>query len=131
MSLKIYSKLTGEHPCRKAISINLLFKFIEIALRHGCSPVNLLYIFKNTFIKEHHRRAASVQRCFEKQVSKPGDAKIFQTFFHETFCDNTVKTFYSLIFILYTFTMSSFIILISISLDWPLYRNHSIGLRCK
>ena len=23
--------------------------FIEIALRHGCSPVNLLYIFKTPF----------------------------------------------------------------------------------
>ena len=33
-------KLTGEHPCRSAISIKLLCNFIEIALWHGCSPVN-------------------------------------------------------------------------------------------
>ena len=58
--LKIYSKFTGEHPCRRAFSINLQSKFIEIALRHGCSPVNLMYIFKNTFLKQHQWRGA----CF-------------------------------------------------------------------
>ena len=26
-------------------------KFIEITLRHGCSPVNLLHIFRTPFIK--------------------------------------------------------------------------------
>ena len=41
--LKICSKFTGEHPCRSAI--------FEIALRHGCSPVNLLHIFRTTFFK--------------------------------------------------------------------------------
>ena len=44
--LKICSKFTGEHPCRSAISIS---NFIEIALRHGCSPVNLLHIFRTCF----------------------------------------------------------------------------------
>ena len=43
--LKIYNKFTGEHPCQGAISIN----FIEIILRHGCSPVNLLRIFRTPF----------------------------------------------------------------------------------
>ena len=38
--LKICSKFTGEHPCR-----------IEIALRHGCSSVNLLHIFGTPFPK--------------------------------------------------------------------------------
>ena len=38
----------------RVILINLTCKLIEIALRHGCSPVNLLYIartplYKNTF----------------------------------------------------------------------------------
>ena len=42
---KICSKLTGEHPCRSAISIKLQSNFIEISLRHGCSPVNSLHIF--------------------------------------------------------------------------------------
>ena len=47
--LKIYNKYTGEHPCRSVISIKLLCNFIEIALRHGCSPVNLLHIFRTPF----------------------------------------------------------------------------------
>ena len=47
--LKICSKFTGVHPCRSAISIKLLCNFIEIALQHGCSPVNLLHIFRTPF----------------------------------------------------------------------------------
>ena len=34
----------GEHPCRSVISI-------EITLLHGCSPVNLLRIFRTLFYK--------------------------------------------------------------------------------
>ena len=49
--LKICSKFTGEHPCRSAISIKLLCNFIEITLRYGCSPVNLLHIFTTPFLK--------------------------------------------------------------------------------
>ena len=49
--LKICSKFTGEHPCRSAISIKLLCNFIEITLWHGCSPVNLLHIFRTPFYK--------------------------------------------------------------------------------
>ena len=37
--LKLCSKFTGEHPWRSAISITL---------RHECSPVNLLHIFRAT-----------------------------------------------------------------------------------
>ena len=33
------------------ISIKLLCNFIEIALRHGCSRVNLLHIFRIPFLK--------------------------------------------------------------------------------
>ena len=47
--LKICSEFTEETPCRSAISIKLLCNFIEIALRHGCSPVNLLHIFRTPF----------------------------------------------------------------------------------
>ena len=43
---KICGKFTGEHPCRSAISIKLQSNFIEIALRHGCSSVNLPHIFR-------------------------------------------------------------------------------------
>ena len=44
--LKICSKFTGEHPCWSVISVKLLYNFIEITLRHGCSRVNFLYIFR-------------------------------------------------------------------------------------
>ena len=44
--LKICNKFTKEHPCRSEISKKLLCKFLEIALRHGCSPVTLLHIFR-------------------------------------------------------------------------------------
>ena len=49
--LKICSNFTGEHPCRSVISIKLQSNFIEIALRHECSPVNLLHIFRTRFPK--------------------------------------------------------------------------------
>ena len=39
--LEISSKFTGEHPCRN----------VEITLRHGYSPVNLLHIFRTHFTK--------------------------------------------------------------------------------
>ena len=49
--LKICSKFTGKHPCRSAISIKLQSDLIETALRHGCSPVNFLQIFRTPFPK--------------------------------------------------------------------------------
>ena len=48
---KLSSKFTEEHPCRSAISIKLLCNFIQITFRHGCSPVNLLHIFRTRFRK--------------------------------------------------------------------------------
>ena len=42
--LKICSKLSGEHP-------SLLCNFIEIKLWHECPPVNLLHIFRASFLK--------------------------------------------------------------------------------
>ena len=53
--LKICSKLTGEHPCKSAISIKLHCKFIKITLRHACSLVNLLHIFRTLFLKNTYR----------------------------------------------------------------------------
>ena len=44
--LKLCRKFTGEHPYQSVISIQLLYNFIEIALRHRCSPVNLLHNFR-------------------------------------------------------------------------------------
>ena len=52
--LKICSKFTGEHPCRSVYHRSVthtLSNFIEIALWRGCSPVNLLYIFRTPFPK--------------------------------------------------------------------------------
>ena len=49
--LKICSKFTGEHPCWSVISITLLCDFIEITLRHECSPINLVLIFRTPFHK--------------------------------------------------------------------------------
>ena len=43
--LKIFSKFTGEHPCRSEISIEL-FCNIKITLLPGCSPVSLLHFCK-------------------------------------------------------------------------------------
>ena len=47
--LKICSKFIGGHPFRSVISIKLQSSFIEIALRYGCSPVNLLHPFRTPF----------------------------------------------------------------------------------
>ena len=49
--LKICRQFKGKHSCRSAISIKLLCNVIEIALRRGCSPVNLLFIFRIPFLK--------------------------------------------------------------------------------
>ena len=49
--LEICYKLIREQPYRSAISIKLLYNFTEITLRHGCSPINLLHIFRLPFPK--------------------------------------------------------------------------------
>ena len=49
--LKICSTIIGERTCLSAISIKLLCNFIEIALRHGRSLVNVLHIFRTHFPK--------------------------------------------------------------------------------
>ena len=51
--LKIWNKITGEHPCWSAISMKLLCNFIEILLPHGFSPINLLHIFRTPFPKNY------------------------------------------------------------------------------
>ena len=52
--LKLCSKFTGGHPCRSVISISIC-NSIEITLRHRCSPVNLLHIFRTPFSKNTYR----------------------------------------------------------------------------
>ena len=48
---KIWSKVTGEHPCRSEISLKLPSNLIEITFRHGCSPVNLQHIIRTPFLR--------------------------------------------------------------------------------
>ena len=56
---------------------NLFCNFIEITLRHGCSPLNLLHIFRtllNTFTTTEHFNQntflrASLLGCFRKHWS--------------------------------------------------------------
>ena len=55
---EICSKFTAEHPCQSVILIKSQSNFIEIALRHECSPANLLHIFRTSFIR------AALQGCF-------------------------------------------------------------------
>ena len=40
-----------EHSRRIVISLKLLCNFIEMAIQHGCSPVNLLHILEHFFIR--------------------------------------------------------------------------------
>ena len=47
--LKICSKFTEEHLCWSETLIKLQNNLIDITLRHGCPPVNLLHIFKIPF----------------------------------------------------------------------------------
>ena len=49
--LKVCSIFTGECPCWSVISVKLQCNFIKIALRHRCSPVNLLHISRTSFPK--------------------------------------------------------------------------------
>ena len=66
--LKICSKFTGEHRCRSAISIKSQSNFIEIALWHGCSPVNLQNIFRTPFLKNTSGRLLLI--LFSKKKSE-------------------------------------------------------------
>ena len=49
--LNISRKFIVKHPCQSAISIKLQSIYIEITFRYGCSPVNLLLIFRIPFPK--------------------------------------------------------------------------------
>ena len=50
--VKICYKFTGEHPCRSAISMKLC-NFIEITLRHECSPVKRCIFLEHLFVRTH------------------------------------------------------------------------------
>ena len=44
-------QIAREHLYRSVTSMKLQSNFIEITLQHGCSPVNLLHIFRTPFPK--------------------------------------------------------------------------------
>ena len=64
--LNICSKFTGEYPCRSVIAIKLLCHFIEITLRHECSQVNLLHMFRTPFTKNTSGRLLLVSGSFPR-----------------------------------------------------------------
>ena len=50
--LKICGQFTEKYSCRSVILIKLLLcNFINIALWHGCFPVNFLHTFRTLFLK--------------------------------------------------------------------------------
>ena len=68
---KNYSKFTREHPYQSAISIKLQSNFTEIALRHECSPVNLLYISETPLLTGVSETIAGQEAYFRKKTRKP------------------------------------------------------------
>ena len=69
--LKICRKVTGEHPYRSAISIKLL------ALRHGCSTVNLLHILRITFPRNTSERLFLYLLIIIKGICKESRVQIY------------------------------------------------------
>ena len=49
------TQLVYGRTCRRVVSIKLLWNIIEITLRHGWSPVNLLHISRTTFYNKSYR----------------------------------------------------------------------------
>ena len=49
---------------QSVISMKLQSNFIEITLRHGCSPVNLQHIFRTPFPKNNSGRLLLNQRSY-------------------------------------------------------------------
>ena len=65
---KICSNFKGESSCRSAVLIKLQSNFIEITFRHGCSPVNLLHIFKTPFPKNTSERMFLSVQCVDCNI---------------------------------------------------------------
>ena len=76
--LKVCSKFAAENTCPSVISIKLLCNFIQITLRHGCSPVNLLHIFRTPFTENTSERLLVV---IKKDFNKAGTTIYAQQIF--------------------------------------------------
>ena len=74
--LKICSRPTREHPCQSLILIKLQANVIDITLRHGCSPVNLLHIFRTAFPKNTPGWLFLIFQDFMLVVSIPSWGKV-------------------------------------------------------
>ena len=59
-----------DHPCWRLISIKLFCNFTEIALRHGCSPENLLHIFRTSFPRNTSRWLLLVSTYLNKVLTR-------------------------------------------------------------
>ena len=68
---------TEQHILKRNI---LFFNFIEIAHRHGCSPVNLIPIFRTSFPKNTSGRLLLCNHSIKK--------------FKQKLCDVTSRTLY-------------------------------------
>ena len=64
--MEVCSKITGEQPRPSTISIKLQSNFIEIELRHGYSPVNLVHISRTPFPKNTSGRLLLEKENFER-----------------------------------------------------------------
>ena len=84
--LKICSKFTGEHSCWSVISIKLLCNFIEITLRQGCSPVNMLHIFKTPFPRNTSGWLLLKNEFFKNSSHETGISSIYTTLCPEPSC---------------------------------------------
>ena len=70
---KVLQKHPSRSVLRKRCSENLQSNFIEITLRHGCSPVNLLYICRIPLIKNTSGRLllSSSVYCISDRFQTP------------------------------------------------------------
>ena len=118
--LKICSIFTGEHPCRSVILMKLLCNFLEIKLRHLCSPVNMLHIFSTSFLR------TPIEGCFLKKfVAKITKYLILRFCYgHET-VDHITNLGGSQLVPLYVFYGTK---LISVELCIIVSFNHSIAI---
>ena len=82
--------------------VALLYNFIEITLRHGCSPVNFLPIFRTPFLKNisgglfmQYVRSVQNQGFFLVLIFWHSDCKSLFTIYSitqdEAFCENSKK----------------------------------------
>ena len=99
--LKICSKFTGERSCRSAISIKLQTNFIEITLRHGCFPVNLLHIFTTPFPKNTYGWLLLKDEGVDKENCRPVNILSRASNFFERLTYNQIDNFIASKFSLY------------------------------